>query len=76
LEQRRLLAHKRERLIVAANSLYPKVLANDQSVMRAFEGMVGSIAQSLDDRAELSAFARRMVAGHRAKPWVETILDT
>jgi hypothetical protein len=29
VEQRRLLAHKLERLIVAANSLYPKVLAND-----------------------------------------------
>jgi hypothetical protein len=76
VEQRRLLALKLANLILSAHSLYPKVLKGDQSIMRAFEGLVGSIAQSLDDRAELSAFARRIVAGHRDKPWIEGILDT
>jgi uncharacterized protein (TIGR02646 family) len=76
VEQRRLLAVKLERLIIAANSLYPKVVAGEQSVTTAFKSLVGSIAQSLDDRAELSAFARRIVEGHRAKRWIEGLLDT
>jgi hypothetical protein len=33
------------------------------------------IAQSLDDRAQHSVFARRIVAGYRDKPWIDPILD-
>jgi uncharacterized protein (TIGR02646 family) len=76
VEQRRLLALKIEGWIKAANVLYPNLLRGDQSARQVFEVLVGDIGRSIDDRAELSVFARRIVASHRAKPWVEPILDT
>jgi uncharacterized protein (TIGR02646 family) len=76
VEERRLLALKLERWIKRANSLYPDVLAGKKDLNKIFGDLVGDIGQSLDDRAEHSVFARRIVAGHRAKPWIEPILDT
>ena len=76
IEARRLLALKLTKWIRRAHALYPQVLAGNPDITRAFEDLVGDIGQSIDDRAELSVFARRIVSAHRAKPWIEPILDT
>jgi uncharacterized protein (TIGR02646 family) len=76
VEERRLLALKLEKWIKRANSHYEKVVSGQKEFIKPFEDLVGDIGQSLDDRAELSVFARRIVAAHRAKPWIEPILDT
>jgi uncharacterized protein (TIGR02646 family) len=76
VEQRRVLSLKLDEWIKTANVLYPKVLNGDLLLQRAFQTFVGDIARALDDKAELSVFARRIVATHRAKPWIEPILDT
>jgi uncharacterized protein (TIGR02646 family) len=75
-EQRRVLALQLEDWIKKANSLYPRTLSGGDPVSdQAFQGFAETIARSFDDRAELSAFARRMVKIHRAKPWIEQLLD-
>lgn len=75
IEQRRLLAIQLEDWIKRANAVYPRFEKfQDPIDKQAFGGFIQSIAKALDDRAELSAFARRVVAAHRAKPWVELIL--
>jgi uncharacterized protein (TIGR02646 family) len=75
-EQRRLLARKLKRWIEAADREYPKVLKGDKDAQQAFLGFVTEIGQHLDDHAELSVFARRIVTNYRTKPWIESILDT
>jgi uncharacterized protein (TIGR02646 family) len=77
VEQRRLLATRLQAWIKRADSLYQRVEANcDPQFRRAFEGFVENIAQALTDHSELSVFARRVVTFHRAKPWIDPILDT
>jgi uncharacterized protein (TIGR02646 family) len=76
VEQRRVLALRLEGWIRVADALYPRVLQGDQVTQQAFAGFVGNIGQALDDQAELSVFARRIVTNHRTKPWIEPILDT
>lgn len=75
-EQRRVLALALEQWINKAHRLYPRVLkGGDPDVDQAFQEFVETVARNIDDRAELSAFARRMVKIHKAKPWVEQLLD-
>lgn len=76
IEQRRVLGRKLQRWIEEADAAYKRFIEGDPTSQRFFESNVRDIAQALDDRAELSAFARRIVTFHRDKPWVETILDT
>lgn len=75
-EQRRVLALKLDDWIKTADRLYPRTQSGgDPTIDQAFLALVETIARSIDDRAELSAFARRMVKIHRARPWVEQLLD-
>jgi uncharacterized protein (TIGR02646 family) len=74
-EERRVLALKISKAVKAANPLYPRAQAGvEPELARAFGEFVEIIARSIDDRAELSAFARRMLKTHRAIPWVEELL--
>lgn len=76
IEQRRLLALRLKDWITAANGLYPLTLSGaDPAVDAAFSGLVQNIYESLNERAELSLFARRMVKIHRSIPWVDALLD-
>jgi uncharacterized protein (TIGR02646 family) len=75
-EQRRVLALKIEDWIKQANALYPCVESGGKPVLeQAFNGFVETVARTIDDHAELSAFARRMLKVHRSKRWVEYLLD-
>lgn len=75
-EQRRVLWLGLEEWINRADRLYPRVQnGGDAEIDQAFQGFVESLARSIDDRAELSAFARRMIKTHRTKPWIEQLLD-
>jgi uncharacterized protein (TIGR02646 family) len=75
IEQRRLLGLELKRWITRANAIYPKVRENDPGAMKEFESLIGNISRRLDDHAELSAFARRIVRNYRALDWIG-ILDT
>ena len=76
VEQRRRLALRIDGLIKAADRQYARVLQGDQDAELAFVEFVRDIVQLLDDSAELSVFARRVVLNHRTKDWVQGILDT
>jgi uncharacterized protein (TIGR02646 family) len=72
VEQRRLLALELERWIKAADRLQGK--AKDPAVRNLLKSNLYSIAKRIDDASELSAFARRVLSFHRAKPWVQRLL--
>jgi hypothetical protein len=65
-----------ERLAIGQDSDVMVTFLANPDVQQAFDVLVGNIGRALDDRAELSVFARRIVASHRTKPWTEPILDT
>jgi hypothetical protein len=65
-----------ERLAIGQDSDVMVTFLANPDVQQAFDVLVGNIGRALDDRAELSVFARRIVASHCTKPWTEPILDT
>jgi uncharacterized protein (TIGR02646 family) len=75
VDQRRVLALALNEWINQADRLYPRAQSGDTISEQAFQGFVETIARSIDDSAELSAFARRIVKIYRTKPWVERLLD-
>ncbi|MER9491576.1 hypothetical protein NKI86_07045 [Mesorhizobium sp. M0320] len=77
VERRRMLAARLTDWINRAQLLYPRVVKGDDDLTKmAWDGFIENIANALSDESELSAFARRIVSFHRAKPWVEAVLDT
>jgi uncharacterized protein (TIGR02646 family) len=77
IEERRLLASSLEDWIKRAQRLYPLLSqGGDPAISQAFEGYMENIARALDDRAQLSAFARRIAKLHRDKAWIDALLIT
>ncbi len=77
VDERRKLGLELNKTIRQADRLYPRYLmGEDLDVITSFEKFVEEIATQLADRAEMSAYARRVVKTHRSKPWIEPILDT
>ena len=61
-----------EETINAANELY--LIFDDDpppAVKGAFQRLVGDLAMMINDSAELSVFARRFLATHRSKAWID-----
>ena len=74
IESRRLLALQLKEWIEAADSLFELVDQGDPRVLAAFSGFTENLLEALTEKAEFSAFARRIVDGHRNLPWVEDLL--
>ncbi|SDD51561.1 hypothetical protein [Belnapia rosea] len=73
VEHRRLLAIELNEKIDAANELYDRVDTGDLAIDRSYNSHVRDLKNAMAERAELSAFARKIVAGRRDLPWVEEL---
>lgn len=73
VEHRRLLAIEINEKIDAANDLYDRVDTGDPAIDRSYNNHVRDLKNAMAERAELSAFARKIVAGRRELPWVEEL---
>ncbi len=76
MEQRRLLAAKLKRDINSADGLFPRCDTGDPAIDEAFNTIIGRLCDAMANKAELSSFARKFIAGFRDKEWVEELLFT
>ena len=76
VEKRRVLAADIKAKIREADALFEQCDAGNPAVDEAFAGLIRVLSSALSETAELSAFARKMVAGARDKVWVEVLLIT
>jgi uncharacterized protein (TIGR02646 family) len=74
VDKRKTLAVSIKRKIDAADRLFPRTESGDVDIDNSFSDHVRSLANYISDGAELSAFARRILAGHRDVLWVENLL--
>lgn len=76
VEKRKVLAADIKSKIKEADDLFEQCDAGNPAVDRAFAGLIRVLSNALSESAELSAFARKIVAGARDKIWVEELLRT
>lgn len=76
IEKRRALAAEIKANIQRADQLFDLCDAGNPAIDSAFDGLIGALSKAISETAELSAFARKIVAGVREKVWVETLLTT
>jgi uncharacterized protein (TIGR02646 family) len=76
IEKRRVLAAEITANIKKADGLFDLCDAGSPEIDSAFDGLIGTLSKAISETAELSAFARKMVAGARDKVWVEALLAT
>lgn len=74
VDKRKTLAVSIGRKIVAADQLFPLTEAGNIAVDNSFKEHVLSLANYISEGSELSAFARRILSGHRDVLWVENLL--
>jgi uncharacterized protein (TIGR02646 family) len=75
-DQRKALAAKIEAWIKKADRLFDRCDTGDPDIDQAFDGFLKSLRDSISERAELSVFARKVIAGFRDIVWVEQLLMT
>jgi uncharacterized protein (TIGR02646 family) len=75
VESRRKLALQIKEWIDGADAIYGEVDQGDPNVEHAFSKFAESICRALNERAEFSVCARRIVDGYRDRPWVEDLLQ-
>ncbi len=74
VDKRKTLAIGIARKIRAAERLFPQTEAGDADIDASFSEHVRSLADCISESAELSAFARRILAGYRHLRWVDGLL--
>lgn len=74
VDRRKTLAVSIKRKIDAADRLFPQTESGNADIDNSFSDHVRSLANCISEGAELSAFARRILAGHRDVLWVESLL--
>lgn len=74
VDKRKTLAISIKRKIEAADRLFPQTESGNVAIDNSFSDHVRSLANYISESAELSAFARRILAGHRDVLWVENLL--
>ncbi|PRD40524.1 hypothetical protein C5748_26495 [Phyllobacterium phragmitis] len=74
VDKRKTLAVSIKRKIDAADRLFPQTESGNADVDNSFSDHVRSLANCISEGAELSAFARRILAGYRDVLWVESLL--
>ncbi len=75
VESRRQLALQLMDWIEGAAAIYDADDQGDPKVERAFSSLVESICRAIGESSEFSVYARRIVDGHRDKPWIEDLLQ-
>lgn len=76
IEKRKVLAAEIKANVTKADGLFDLCDAGNAAIDDAFDGLVAALAKALSETAELSVFARKIVAGFRDKVWVEELLRT
>jgi len=76
VDRRRTLALWIDEKVTAGDRIYERCDAGDADITASFNAIIKDLADALSDGAELSAFTRCMLSGHRDKVWVEPLLDT
>lgn len=76
IEKRRTLAAEINAKISEADALFDQCDAGNAAIDNAFSGLIRVLCTAISESAELSAFARKVVAGARDKVWVEELLRT
>ena len=74
VESRRQLALQLKDWIDGADSIYNADDQADPNIERAFASLAESICRAIGESSEFSVYARRIVDGHRDKPWIEDLL--
>ena len=73
VEHRAALAIELNEKIRAANALYEQMYTADAAIKLSYANYVRDLKNAMAEPAELSAFARKIVAGRRELPWVEVL---
>ncbi len=76
VEKRRVLAANIAAKIRQADALFPQCDTGNPAIDEAFSGLIRILSDAMSETAELSSFARKMIAGARDKVWVEQLLVT
>lgn len=76
VEKRRVLAANIKAKIKEADALFELCDAGNPAIDNAFAGLIRVLSSAISQAEELSAFARKIVAGSRDKVWVEELLRT
>ena len=74
VDRRKVLAITIARQIRAADLLFPRTEAGDLAIDTAFSQYVRYLAACVSEKAELSAFSRRILSGYRNILWVDNLL--
>lgn len=73
VELRRRLAIELNDKIDTANGIYDRVDADDAVITRTYNTIVRDLKNAMAEAAELSTFARKVIAGRRDLPWVDQL---
>ena len=73
VEKRKALAIDLNEKINVANDLYDRVDTGDAVIDKSYNSHVRELKNAMAERAELSAFARKVIAGRREVPWVDAL---
>lgn len=76
IEKRRTLAAEIKAKINEADALFDQCDAGNPAINNAFSGLIRVLSNAISETAELSVFARTIVAGARDKIWVDALLAT
>lgn len=76
VEMRKVLAAKLQESINNADGLFDRCDTGDPAIDGAFHSIIRTLSDAMADKAELSRFARKVIAGSRDKDWVEELLNT
>tara|TARA_A100001391_G_scaffold174248_1_gene136600 strand:+ start:5933 stop:6700 length:768 start_codon:yes stop_codon:yes gene_type:complete len=74
VDTRTILAVSIERKVKAAERLFPLTESGNVVIDNSFKEHVRTLANCISENAELSVFARRILAGHRHIEWVDSLL--
>ncbi|PCI04645.1 MAG: hypothetical protein COB78_10155 [Hyphomicrobiales bacterium] len=74
VDKRKILAVKIAREVKVADRLFPQTESGDANIDASFREHIRFLADCANERAELSAFARRILAGYRNLSWVDGLL--
>ncbi|MBU1568157.1 MAG: hypothetical protein KJ630_21355 [Proteobacteria bacterium] len=76
VEKRKTLGATIKESIGEADGIFDRCDTGDPAIDRAFHGIIRNLRDAIADKAELSTFARKVIAGFRDKVWIEALLDT
>jgi len=75
IDKRKELAIRLIRKIERANALFDRVDQGDTVLDNVFNELIQDLFESISEKSELSAFARKVISGKREYEWIEALLE-